>query len=65
MTLEHTRGVYMCVWHDHERDGVCVGGGSSRGYEKVKFINGLYNDDFVINIDCICGCVDVVNGLYI
>ena len=47
---------------------VCVerGGGawSSREYEKVKSINYLYHDDFVINTDCICGCVGVVNGLY-
>ena len=48
---------------------VCVerGGGawSSREYEKVKSINYLYHDDFVINTDCICGCVGVVNGLCI
>ena len=43
----------------------CGGGGSSREYEKVKSINCLYQDDFVINTDCVCGCKGVVNGLYI
>ena len=53
--------VRLCVWHDHERDGMCVcverGGGawSSREYEKVKSINCLYHDDLVINTNCICG----------
>ena len=56
----------MCVWGWGVGCGVgWVCGWSSREYENVKSINCLYHDDFVINTDCICGCVGVVNGLCI
>ena len=63
----HVMCTCLCVWHDHEGDGVYGGGEgwSSRVYEKVKSINCLYYDDFVMNTDCVCGYVGVVNGLYI
>ena len=48
-----------------ERDDVCVCVCVCWECETVKSINCLYHDNFIINTNSNCWCVDVVNGLYI